>query len=390
MIVKMKRIFNILSRAFYRAINCFAKAKRRNEIANEQAVEEFLVTKNFSSDLRAMLSREEEISFKRLWEPVVCRVGGGGVGLSEIEMFKRLKGFDPRYLTHNIYLPIIARTINNYKWTKIFENKAITDRFSHGQLISPTVFARKIEGEWYGGSMEQLSFSDVCSLCSLKDLLIVKDAKDSSGGVSVERIDLTRVAAEKRVAFLNERLSARSRDVVIQECIKQHYTFARFNPTSLNTLRITTLYLNGRFTVCSIVLRMGQPGSTVDNWGAGGIMIGVYSDGKVYDVGYDIHAKEYRSSNGVFFQDATLEQIPGLLKAVEYAHVHDFSLCKFIGWDIAVDEHNNGVIIEINSSQPGVIGEQLCTGPIFGNRTQEVIDYCMSKPFVYNRAIARY
>ena len=37
------------------------------------------------------------------------------------------------------------------------------------------------------------------------------------------------------------------------------------------------------------------------------------------------------------------------------------------------------IIIELNSSQPGVIGEQLCTGPIFGDRTHEVLDYCSKK-----------
>lgn len=67
---------------------------------------------------------------------------------------------------------------------------------------------------------------------------------------------------------------------------------------------------------------------------------------------------------------------------------------KMWGWigdgDIAVNEDNQGVLIEANCSQPGVIGEQLCTGPIFGARTQEVIEYCKSKPFFYNKAIACY
>ena len=51
--------------------------------------------------------------------------------------------------------------------------------------------------------------------------------------------------------------------------------------------------------------------------------------------------------------------------------------------NIVKDEKGEPIIIELNGSQPGVIGEQLVAGPIFGNRTQEVIDYCKSKKFSY-------
>lgn len=56
-----------------------------------------------------------------------------------------------------------------------------------------------------------------------------------------------------------------------------------------------------------------------------------------------------------------------------------FLTLQFIGWDVCFNEKNEPVIIELNSSQPGVFGEQICTGPIFGVRTQEVIDYCKRK-----------
>lgn len=46
-----------------------------------------------------------------------------------------------------------------------------------------------------------------------------------------------------------------------------------------------------------------------------------------------------------------------------------------IGLDICLDENNEPVLIEVNLLEPGILYEQLCTGPIFGERTNEVLDY---------------
>lgn len=82
--------------------------------------------------------------------------------------------------------------------------------------------------------------------------------------------------------------------------------------------------------------------------------------------------------------------IPDIVSKVLKAHKDNFPLCRFIGWDICIGEKGEPIVIEINSSQPGIFGEQICNGPMFGERTQEVIDYIKNKPFVYNRALLRY
>jgi len=128
----------------------------------------------------------------------------------------------------------------------------------------------------------------------------------------------------------------------------------------------------------------------VDNWGAGGIIVGVTMNGQLNDFGYDIQLNKFYEYNGITFKYEKISQIPSLLEKIEEAHKNQFSLCKFIGWDICFNHDNEPIIIELNSSQPGVIGEQLCTGPIFGDRTQEVIDYCNKKEFNYNKALFRY
>ncbi len=58
--------------------------------------------------------------------------------------------------------------------------------------------------------------------------------------------------------------------------------------------------------------------------------------------------------------------MPEILRLIEKAHKENFAICKFIGWDIAINKEGEPVIIELNSSQPGVIGE-LLMGVLIGN-----------------------
>ena len=353
----------------------------KKEINGERRFEESIVVKNFPEGETEPLTDDEKQQVQRLW-------GGVNNSFQELGLFKKHRGFDPRYMSHFFYLPIIAHKLNDYHYTKLFEHKSLQGHLVKGNLKSPHCYVRCIDQEYYDNDMNQLSRQEAIDECLKQDVLIVKDSVGSSGGKSVEKINLKEVADKRKEVerVLNERKS----DFVIQECIQQHLSMAKFNESSINTFRITTLYLNGRFSTLSICLRFGKKGMKVDNWGSGGIMIGVGSDGKMNDYGYDIKLNQFHEYNDITFKNETIDQIPSLLAQIENAHKNQFSLCKFIGWDICFNQDNEPVIIELNSSQPGVIGEQLCTGPIFGDRTEEVIAYCNKKTFNYNKALFRY
>ena len=306
----------------------------------------------------------------------------------EYGLFKKHCGFDSRFMTHYCYLPIIAHKLNNYHYTKLFEHKSLQGHIVKGALKSPYCFVRCIDKEYYNNNMNQISRQQAIENCLKQKCLIVKNSVDSSGGKSVEKLVLEEHKDKQKE--IERVFTERCHDFVIQECIKQHPSLAKFNETSINTFRVTTLYLNGTFSVLSIVLRIGKQGMKVDNWGAGGIIIGISPTGQINEYGYDIKLNKFYNYNGITYKDEVIEQIPSLLKIIEDAHKNQFSLCKFIGWDICFNQNNEPIIIELNSSQPGIIGEQLCTGPIFGDRTMEVIDYCQSKAFIYNKALFRY
>lgn len=273
----------------------------------------------------------------------------------------------------------------------MFEHKSLLGVLLKGKLKFPTCLIRCIDHELYDNQMHQLSFEDAIKICLSQDIIILKDSVASSGGKSFEKIEMCGKETAEKKEIIEKAINGRiDHDFVIQECIKQHSSIAKFNKTSINTFRVTTLYLNGKFSVLSIVLRIGKKGMNIDNWGGGGIIIGIDHNGHMFHEGYDNKFNIFESYNDVIFKDTVLPQIPQLLKLLEEEHSSNFSLCKLIGWDVAFDENNQPVIIELNSSQPGLIGEQIACGPIFGNRTEEVIKYCANKKDFYNRAIYSY
>lgn len=376
------RLINGLYRRF--VLPSYSKASVRRE----QEYEEKTVLQTVPYESYSVLTNEEKEQVRALFEGI--NEGAALTHFDELAMFKHFRGFDPRYVSHYIYLPVLAHKLNNYHYTKTLEHKSLLGYLVKGSLKFPHCYVRCIDGEYYDNEMFQLSREQVINSCIDKDAMVVKDSVDSAGGKSVELLCLSDLNEDGRRNEILRVLSERKNDFVIQEKLKQHESFSRYNPSSINTLRVTTLYLNGKYSTLSIVLRFGKEGMMMDNWGKGGVMIGVSESGKLGKVGYDIQLNQYTEYNGLKLGDQIIQQVPTLLEELERAHKTQFPLCKFIGWDICFNEQNEPVVIELNSSQPGVIGEQLCTGPIFGDRTQEVLDYCSKKDFLYQRSLFEY
>lgn len=344
----------------------------------ERTCEEKLVVEQINSSCFTPLTMDEKLKIDALWGQLLPITS-----YKEYEFFKYVSGFDPRYLTHHIYLPVVARLLNDYQYTKIFDDKGLLGYITSSHIKFPHCFVRHIMNDYYSNDMNQLSLTEAINVCAQQEELFIKPSKETSGGKGAELLSMMDMSIEERKRRIERVFLERTNDFVVQECIRQHSVMAQFNTSSVNTFRITTLLLNGRFTVCSIIIRCGKAGSSVDNWGAGGLLTSVSMDGHVNKKGYDIHLNEYVKNGDCVLGDVVIEQMPSIIEKIKDTHTNDFALCKFIGWDVAINTDGQPVILELNSSQPGVIGEQLLSGPIFGDRTQEVIDYCMTKRFTY-------
>ena len=361
----------IVKRILINYLRAFCEKK---QILKERKREESLIISNYPSNVFLALTPEEKNKVIKLWGGISSEIS-----FKEYEVYKYLRGFDERFLSHELYLPLIYHALNNYHYTKFFEDKGLLGYLTRSsQLTFPYCYVRCISGECYTNDMRQLDRQKAIMLCEDLDEFIFKISRESSGGHGVQKIVLRGKDQGMRKIIL-EKLFGESRDFVIQEIITQHPSIAKFNATSINTLRFSTLYLNNCVTIQSIVLRIGQKGAFVDNLGSGGVGVGIKKDGSLNDFGYTYALEKMDSYNGITFKGQIITQIPEILNTILASHIELFPLCNFIGWDVCIDKDNKPVIIEINSSQPGISGQQIHYGPIFGDRTQEVIDYCLQK-----------
>ncbi len=138
-------------------------------------------------------------------------------------------------------------------------------------------------------------------------------------------------------------------DFLLEDEIKQYDVLERYNPDSINTLRVITLLMKDKIYPLKVVLRMGRRGTYVDNSAQGGISCEVdIEDWKLKGVGaseypvarYDKHPDSLIPFNQVLdFKKETLDLVEknGLL----------FPSCRILGWDIVLTPKGPSVL-EIN------------------------------------------
>lgn len=145
---------------------------------------------------------------------------------------------------------------------------------------------------------------------------------------------------------------------LLQERIRQHEGMAALHPESLNTMRVITFNNGGRVQVFSAAQRMGTRGRSVDNWTAGGILVGVdletgrlCADG-FYKPGYGGKVQKHPQT-GITFQGFTIPYFQDAMQLVCRLHEYLYGIHS-VGWDIAIRE-NGPVVIEGNPEWDGAV-----------------------------------
>lgn len=137
---------------------------------------------------------------------------------------------------------------------------------------------------------------------------------------------------------------------VMEECLVNAPEIAAINETSLNTIRCYTLLdKNGKPHIMELMLRVGQAGSHVDNWGSGGV-------GYCFDVetgvcsqyGLDKLNRPYSNHPGseypmIGFRLPDFEDLKDYIYNLVKAAPH----ARYVGWDIAITP-NGYDLVEMN------------------------------------------
>ena len=325
-------------------------------------------SKNMRNVKLASLTQAEKNEIFGLWKSVVPHEY-----TLYHSLFKTLSYYDARFVSDEYYYPVLVRALNPASSAATYEHKSYYSLYFK-EIPQPKVFVNRIKGVWYNGDYGQITETEAFKVLKSCGNFIIKPTHDSCQGKNVRKVS-------SKDEQLEQIVNGYGNDFITQEVVQQSEITARFNPSSLNSFRLTTLNINGKVSLCTILFRCGQGDTCVDNGGAGGLMAGVSENGEMTEYAFDKNYNRFDSTkSGVKFGGTVVPNMTTIVDTVLSWHSKYMIHSGIVGWDIALNRDNNPIMIEVNLMYPGIQFEQLCIGkPLFGDRTKEVIDYVLKR-----------
>lgn len=198
----------------------------------------------------------------------------------------------------------------------------------------------------FDGKTDKESFTRFTT--SVKDLFIKPNGGSYGFGAFIAEC-LDNDSADR----LFKELQEKGGSWILEERIVQDEEMAKWNSSSVNTIRFTSILTDKGFHSLTPVLRTGRKGKIVDNGGSGGILADIdLETGTIYTDGIDEAGRTYSShpDSNIPFKGTTIPNWNELLKTVELAHTTVAANHKYIGWDFALS-NGKWIVIEGNWGQ---------------------------------------
>lgn len=302
------------------------------------------------------LSKEELNEIRRVWPCLDIQKKDMVYSM----MYKKEYEFDP-YFINDYQLNIILKKTNPYNQVVSLAHKAMIDVYFN-ELPLPKVYLKCIANVFFDDEMKIMSFDQAIQTLQEHRQFVIKPTVSTGcgKGVRIVRLDTNNNSKE----ILSNLIRSYGRDFVVQEILVQNPEISILNPSSVNSCRVTSIFLNGKFG-CSTILKIGKQGAEVDNWNSG-YLIGVNADGTLRNFGFDNNLnKVTKTDGGIVFGGMKIPYYEDMIEFVKKYHPKYFPNCGIVGWDILIDSNNSVRVIEVNLDYPGVVGEQLCSGTFF-------------------------
>lgn len=230
-----------------------------------------------------------------------------------------------------------------HKLIDIVNNKEKEDIFNSKILFNRT-FKSFLNREWI--EIENTTEEEFINFANRHKKIIVKP-QEGSFGIGIEIFETDKVDLVELYKKINNTKS------FVESVVDQHPDLAKFNDTTLNTLRMVTMVdSKGQPHVMDAILRIGRSGKHTDNFHNQGLACIVDIDsGRVYTIARDKNYSRYilhPDSNEPIcgFKVPSWDKV--ITKCKELALV--VPDVRYVGWDIAINSKNEVVCIEGNYS----------------------------------------
>ena len=276
--------------------------------------------------------------------------------------------YSPEYVGSDIHYYNVEWSRIDYDYLRAFLDKNYMDVVLPC-VKHPVTLIRKIHGQYLDVDFNPMSKPQAIDKLyeNLDPGIVVKISRSSSGGKGVRFL-----GKGSKKEDISEALDV-DPDVAVQLVMRQHPEMAKMNASSVNTIRIICIILDGESIPLSAVVRIGNSGSRVDNFSSGGVGCGVKPDGRLNDCGYTQKGERYDvHPNGFVFSEGFVPNFDKVLEAVKRCHMC-VPMFGVASWDIAIDEDGEPVLIEYNVGGAGIDIHQYNNGPLYGKYRERII-----------------
>lgn len=276
--------------------------------------------------------------------------------------------YSPEYVGSDIHYYNVEWSRIDYDYLRAFLDKNYMDVVLPC-VKHPVTLIRKIHGQYLDVDFNPMSKPQAIDKLyeNLDPGIVVKISRSSSGGKGVRFLGKGSTKED-----ISEALDV-DPDVAVQLVMRQHPEMAKMNASSVNTIRIICIILDGESIPLSAVVRIGNSGSRVDNFSSGGVGCGVKPDGRLDDCGYTQKGERYDvHPNGFVFSEGFVPNFDKVLEAVKRCHMC-VPMFGVASWDIAIDEDGEPVLIEYNVGGAGIDIHQYNNGPLYGKYRERII-----------------
>lgn len=273
------------------------------------------------------------------------------------------------FVPENLFYGHIEPALNRVPLYPAWEDKASMEKFIDDSL-TPNTLLKNCNGFYYIND-EIKPLEEAIAFCSKLNHFVIKPSMGTWGGNRVKKIELNTSNDKKKC--LEELFKEYKKDFVIQEILKQSPELVKFNPSSINTIRVVSYLRPSEVVILSSIFRIGKKGLFTDNTAMGGVACGVDKNGSIRDFGVDeFGIKTTETKNGVKLGDFVIPAYDKIVATIKKVH-KQMPYFKLVSWDVMVNDKSEVKIIEFNTFGQGINLHQIANGPLFGNYFDEIM-----------------
>ncbi len=269
-------------------------------------------------------------------------------------------GFVTDIVYQNLLLPKLHKVdyrLNKDPRTTLFRDKNYFDIFLKHFKMPETVL-RNVDGEFLTADYKLCK--DPMSVLNEYDELVFKGSMFSGQGRGVNRV--------KKDDY-KKMMQQYKEDYIVQKIINQAPSLSKWNESSVNGVRILTLFWKGEIQILSNSFKVGVPGAFCNHTG-NSKLVGINDDGTLMNRVLDHRTlDETPDVWGIEAAGQVIEKYDEMKRLAILEHER-YPHHRILGWDLTVDENGEVICLEFNADVPGVNLCEHLHGPFFAQRTK--------------------